>query len=267
MNKFCVIAKNKETYFIKRLIEEVGKNSVEFFDPWSDFLLPEAEFYLARTSGVYHSDLDLMIMGSIVKKSLINPLDALKRFRSKNSQYQWMEEEGYSCLPWLSLKDANILDVEKFFRLYPFMVVKPLVGQGGWGIEVLTWPDFKSWWKKKSGAKDQDYLIQPLIKEGREFRYFFVKGQRPIVLERKSKTGIAANFKKQGDAQVSFLEPVFQQELEKMSEASGASYGAIDLIIKDGVMNILELNVVPGIEQVEKVSGENIMKIILLDLK
>lgn len=255
MNKFCIFAKNKETYFIKRLIEEVG--DVKLFDPWSDVDLPEAETYIARTTGVYHSDLDLLMLKSLPK--VINSHESLKRFRSKSSQFLWMEEHGFSILPWLSLKANDALTAEKFTVLYPEVVVKPDIGQGGWGLEVLYRKTIKSWINKH----DPDYLIQPFIKDATELRYFFIKGQDPIVLKRTSKSGIAANFRREGAAELAELPGKFQEELLRLVKLSGAHYGAIDLFIDHGRLYILELNTVPGIEQLEKVSGLNVIKLLL----
>ena len=147
MNKLVIIAKNSKTYFIDRLTKEVG--DVELFNPWTDMTLPVADHYVMRTTGVYRSDLDLMIAQALPQERIINSLVALKRFRSKSSQYTWFEELDFPVLHWLPLKGTDLLTIEKFFRLYPSVVVKPLVGQGGWGIEVLTWKTFRTWWKKR----------------------------------------------------------------------------------------------------------------------
>lgn len=259
MNKICVIAKNKSTYFIKRLIEEVGQ--VPVFDPWSDFEFPEADKYIVRTTGIYRNDLDLMMMKSLPKEKVVNSHEVLTRFRTKSSQYAWFEDHNFPSLPWIPLKGTDLVTIEKFFRLYPEAVVKPIAGQGGWGIEVLTWDSFKTW-KKKKGA-DEDYLLQPFIKDAIELRYFFLKGHAPVVLERSAKTGIAANFQRQGSATVTSLPKEFEGQIDELIQKSGAHYGAMDLLLKDGRLIILELNSVPGIEQLEKVSGQNIIKTFL----
>ena len=261
MNKLCIIAKNKKTYFINRLIEEVGID-VPVFNPWSDLEFPEAEKYIVRTTGVYHSELDLMLLKALPVESVVNPLDSLKRFRSKTSQYSWFESVDLPLLPWISLKDSDLVTLEKFSILYPEMVVKPHVGQGGWGIEVLKRDDLRRWSKRE----DKDYLLQPFIKDAIELRYFFIKGSRSIVLKRSARTGVAANFQKEGSAEVSSLPDEFQPEIDRLISMSGAHYGAIDLFIDHGRMFILELNTVPGIEQLEKVSQTNIMKSLISSL-
>ena len=256
--KICLVAKNKETYFIKRLIEEVGQGQVTLFDPWSDYEIPEAELYLVRTTGVYGSDLDLMLLKTLPGDKILNPLEVLRRFRSKTVQYQWMDEENIPVLPWLPLKGVDLITVEKFFRLYPEMVVKPTIGQGGWGVEGHTWQSFREWWKKKKG-KDEDYLLQPFIKNSREIRVFFSKGQAPVVMERRTKSGIAANFKKSGEALMVDLPPELSFLVPELIEKSGAFYGAMDIILDENRPYVLEMNSVPGIEQLEQVTGQNIM--------
>lgn len=259
MNTITVVAKNKNTYFTKRLIEEVGE-SVVFFDPWSDYEVPKGQHYLVRTTGVYGSDLDLLLLKSLPQNLVTNSLKVLERFRCKRIQYLWFEENNISCLPWMSVKESD-MTIEKFFRLYPEMVVKPLRGQGGWGIEGLKWEDFKPWKKRK--GHDLEYLLQPFLRDATEYRYFFIQNESPIILERKAKAGISANFQKGGEAKLGQLPLKLSSLLEEIVTKSGASYGAIDLLSKDDVIYILEINAVPGIEQLEKVSGNNIMKKIL----
>ncbi|MFP5385716.1 MAG: RimK family alpha-L-glutamate ligase [Bacteriovoracia bacterium] len=255
--KICLVAKNKETYFIKRLIEEVGQSEVTLFNPWSDLEIPAADVYVVRTTGVYGSDLDLMLLKSLPAERIINPLPVLNKFRSKTVQYQWMDEENFPVLPWLSLKGMDLLMVEKFFRLYPEMVVKPTIGQGGWGVEGLTWESFKTWKNKK--GKDEDYLLQPFVKNSRELRVFFCKGIGPLVLERRTKSGIAANFKKSGEARAVDLPSELTPLVSGLIEKSGAFYGAMDIILDENRPYVLEMNSVPGIEQLEQVSGKNVM--------
>ncbi len=256
MNKIIVLAKNKQTHFIKRLIEEVGEG-VELFDPWSDFLLPDGQRYLVRTTGVYGSDLDLMMLKTLPAGAVFNSPAVLRRFRSKDEQYSWFEERDVLCLPWIPLQGTDIVTVEKFFRLYPNAVVKPLRGQGGWGIEALTWDKFRTW--KKQRGTDQAYLLQPFIKNAVEFRFFFLTGEAPLVLERRPRSGVAANFRRDSEARVSTLPQEFRKGIEDLVEASGASYGAVDLIISDGRAYVLELNTVPGVEQLEALTGENVV--------
>ncbi len=261
MNKLVIVAKNSQTYFVKRLIEEVGEGVV-IFNPWSDFLIPEAENYIVRTTGVYGSDLDLLMLKTLPTEKIINSLNSLQLFRSKLTQYIWFEENNYLVPPWINLKGIDLLTVEKFFRLYPKALVKPNVGQGGWGIEVMTWESFKPWWKKKKGV-DEDYLLQVLVEEGVEYRYFFIKDHFSTTLTRSNRSGIPANFTQNGEARLASLPEDLNQLCSRISDKSGAYYGAIDFIVKNNQLYLLELNTVPGIEQLENISGQNIIRYLL----
>jgi glutathione synthase/RimK-type ligase-like ATP-grasp enzyme len=263
MNKVTIVAKNKSTYFIRRCIEEFAEK-VTLFDPWGDPIFPESEKYLVRTTGIYGNDLDLMLLRTRDPERIINPLTALSRFRNKPDQYEWFEQQNLPVLPWITVKGTDLMTIEKFFRLYPQLLVKPFRGQGGWGIEVLTWESFRSWKKKRKG--DEDYLLQPYVNNGQEFRYFFLQGHPPVVLKRTPRSSVAANFQRQGQATVAQLPEEFSSIINQVVEKSAAYYGAVDLIIQDGQLFILELNAVPGIEQLEKVSGKNVIRMILSHL-
>lgn len=257
MKKIVIVAKNQETHFIKRMLEEAGQENCAFFDPWKDYIIPEGQNYLVRTTGIHHSDLDLMMLGTLKDKNIVNPLASLKLFRSKLTQYEWMENHFFPVLPFINLKNADLIQVERFFRLYPELIVKPHCGQGGWGIEVLTWEKFKTWWKKKKGV-DESYLLQPYKKHAIEYRYFFIKGQGDFVLKRMSTRGVAANFKNQGEAQVSTMPMALLAKLQELADHSGLLYGAIDVLVEGEHLSILDVNSVPGFEQLEAVTGENI---------
>ncbi|MGE3608137.1 MAG: RimK family alpha-L-glutamate ligase [Bacteriovoracaceae bacterium] len=261
MNKLCIIAKNKNTYLIKRLIEELGQDEIKLFDPWSDIELPQSHKYLVRTTGVYKNDLDLMMISALPQNSVINPLHSLKRFRSKKVQYEWFDEMNISSLPWLYVKEVNEITIEKFAILYPQVLVKPNFGQGGWGIEVFNKEGLLKWYKKQKRLADLDFIIQPFIAGADEFRYFFIKDQS-FVLKRMGTTKVAANFRQEGKAEVSKL-PQGQEILDKLILESGCHYGVVDLLIKDHEVMILELNSVPGVEQLEKISGVNVSRLLL----
>jgi glutathione synthase/RimK-type ligase-like ATP-grasp enzyme len=262
MNRICVIAKNKKTYFIHRLIEEVGQGVV-LFDPWSDFELPEAQVYLTRTTGVYRNDLDLMIMKAVPSERLINSLDVLTRFREKKTQYTWFDEQDLPSLPWIDLKGIDPVTAEKFSVLYPEILVKPNRGQGGWGIEVLDRETFKGWLKKKKREGDEDFLAQPFQRGLPEYRFFFIKGRKPLTLKRQARDGMVANFRAQGRAELASLPESVREKLLQICELSRVHYGAVDFFLDGEEIKILEVNVAPGIEQLEKVTGENVIRSLL----
>ena len=139
------------------------------------------------------------------------------------------------------------------------ILVKPNRGQGGWGVEVLNAQSLTQWWKKG----DHDYVAQPYRDDLREGRLFFIGPDFRRTLERERGPGsVAANFKQEGLARPLTLTESYRDHLESLIHHSDALYGAIDFLFDDSRLYTLELNVVPGIEQLEMTTKENIAKVL-----
>lgn len=247
-----VILKNKETYFVKRLIEEVGHRHLQFFNPWEESPKAWTGNVLVRATGVYRDDKDLEFLRQLPHAHIINPLSSLEIFRQKKSQYVFFKNHRLGHLPWFDLSEGRPES------LPPKFLVKPNRGQGGWGIEVMGPQDFEEWWQRG----DHDFVLQPYIEGAQELRVFFIKDRTFLTLERKG-VGVAANFKQNGSAILTELPRSAKDEVERLISLSGAIYGAIDLFLIEGRATFLELNVVPGIEQLEQVTGSNVMKLLV----
>jgi glutathione synthase/RimK-type ligase-like ATP-grasp enzyme len=259
MNKLCVFSTNVKTYFMTRLINEVGQGLV-IFNPQIESELPDAQAVLVRTSGVLRNDLDLAVLEKSHQTKIYNPLFSLKIFRGKASQYEFFEKNNFPHLPWKRMN--GLFEIPVWGSKY---LVKPDRGQGGWGIRVFDRKELLTWWSKQKVSGDLDYLLQPFMTDVQEFRVFFC-GLGRIILKRKNSDRIPANFQSGGEAELSSLPSGFSSEIERLIKCSGAVYGAIDLFIKADQMFILELNTVPGIEQLEMVSGTNIIRSLLGEL-
>ena len=251
MNKILVVAKNPETYFIKRLIAEVGEPAVQLFNPWRDPAPVGFSKILFRSFGVYHSDKDLDFVRSSLTPTL-NSLESLQLFRSKSSQYQFFNSRNHPTLPWWHLKDWE----DEGRKLY---LVKPDLGQGGWGIQVMNADALSGWREEKFAQEDLSWIVQPYVRAP-EYRVFFMGDER-ITLRRVPDENLkAANFAQDGDATVVSMPFHVSLPVEKLIFESQAYYGAIDLLDTPNGVVFLEVNVVPGIEQLEKITGINIIK-------
>lgn len=268
MNKLCVVGRNFETPFIKRLSEEVGSLKWTPFNPWLEMALPWADLYLVRSPGVYRDDWDLIQLERIGEKSgIINPLTALKLFRDKVGQFSFWQGKGISVLPWLDLRQSDLSQALAFFDQQQMSVglVKPTRGQQGWGVEKCDKDQFAKWWVAQQQKGDRDYLLQPFIK-ARELRVFYIQ-QKIWVLERTPLQGVVANFAQQGGASLTQLSSSAASFIKSIIELSGTHYGAIDFFMVNGQPILLELNLSPGIEQLEQLTGENIMNQLLRSIK
>jgi glutathione synthase/RimK-type ligase-like ATP-grasp enzyme len=252
MNRLCIVAKNSKTHFIRRLTDEVG-GEVALFNPWEEKHLPDAHSYILRATGIYGSSTDLSLLST--HDNVINSVKSHNIFREKQTQYSFFENHQHPCLPWINLQGLTEAQALHFLKTYKRVLVKPNRGQGGWGVEVLGENSFSSWW----AVGDHDYVMQPYRDDLREGRLFFIGEEKSWCLERlKSKGAVAANFKQEGEARLLTLSAAHQGALNRLIQNSGAFYGAIDFLYDDSKLYTLELNVVPGIEQLEMITGENI---------
>lgn len=253
MNKLLVVAKNPETYFIKRLIKEVGLSRMLLFNPWQDPRPTDYACVLFRSSGVYQSDKDLEFARSC-GRPLLNPLSALERFRSKSAQYQFFNQIGHPCLPWARLSEWQ--------KTAGRFLVKPDFGQGGWGIQVFDQLGLAQFHRQQMLKNDLSWIVQPYVSAA-EYRVFFMGPERYVLKRAPSSETVAANFAQEGVAELVSMPAHLSQVVEPLIESSQAYYGAIDLLDPSSGPVILELNVVPGIEQLERLTGLNIIQHLL----
>ena len=174
MNKFAVLTKNPETYFNRRLIEEVGKGGVLLINPWelAKPSLAGIKKILVRTTSV-HGNEDLNFMKKHEGEfEFINPLKSQVMLRNKKLQYELMPKLGIPILPWLDIQTEENL-VEDFIQMdgQEHFLIKPHRGQQGWGIKVLDEFDLRAWLHH---ATDKEYLLQPFVR-GKEIRIFFIE--------------------------------------------------------------------------------------------
>ncbi len=274
MNKLLVLAKNKETYFIKRLLKEGGERII-IFNPWSDEVTPAIEKLsriLVRTTGVYGGEADLLFLKRQPSyKKIMNSLLALETFRSKKRQYEFFDKFGIPSLPWLDLQISQRDDLENFIKAHPayLYLIKPHRGQAGWGITTFTAEELLNWFQERfENQGDLEYLLQVYHGEAQELRFFFTGEDWSATLERiREVQKVAANFGQGGGARRVVTPESFFQILKIIRREIPLYYGAIDALIIQGSPVILEVNTCPGIEQLEAVTGESVINRILKGLE
>lgn len=259
MNQIGLLTKTRGTYFIQRLIEEVRNTNVLFLDPWSEGPVQETEVVLVRTSAVYGDDRDLLAMRSLRHGRLINSYQAHTVLRTKLLQYEYFERFGFPSLPFINAQSSG--DLERFISAHPgTYLIKPHRGQGGWGIRTLSAPDLRVWFDT---ATDREYLVQPYQADAQELRLFFIKDWVLTLERRRPEGGAAANFRQEGAARIVPTPPLLLQELRRLRDQQQLHYGAMDVLMTKAGPAILEMNLAPGVEQLERISGENILRRLL----
>jgi len=249
MNKLLVLTKNQNTYFIKRLIEEVGRGDLIFINPWEAQELDISEIHgvIVRTFGVYRSDKDLLYLEDLKHLPILNPISSLEVTRSKITQSEALSRLGIPVLPWSYLNDA----LPKWFDPKKLYIRKPQYGQGGWGVTKCLGTEVRN-----GLTDDFDYIVQPYITAIRELRVFFILDW-VVTFEREGE--LAANFSLGGRARLTENSIELTEFVRSFQKSYGIIYGAMDVLEDDHGYHVLEMNAVPGIEQVENVTGLNIM--------
>lgn len=255
MNKLVILAKNPNTYFIRRLMEERGSSKIELVNPWeSSAVISQQTSVLVRTTAIHGSDKDLRFLEQ-QNAAIIPSLRALKTFRTKPSQFDYFANNDLPFVPWMSLVAFEKEDLEAFCKSHAGpLLIKPHRGQGGWGVQVFENKTKLLEWM--SSTTDHEYLLQPYLGEHQELRLFF-KQDDFICLERL-KNGVTANFKQDGEARLSSVPQELREIVDKIRKEFRLVYGACDFLINAQGAYLLEMNLVPGIEQLEAVTGRNI---------
>ncbi|HXH29657.1 MAG TPA: hypothetical protein VNJ01_02480 [Bacteriovoracaceae bacterium] len=260
MNKLTVMAKNQNTYFVKRLIQEVGKGSLFLFDPWKDPLeSPQEGRVLVRTTGVYGDERDLEILERFfAPEEIINTLPTLRVLRNKKLQYQIFPTVNIPALPWLDLQHASVPMIRAFLVRHPGsrFLVKPHRGQGGWGIETFSREQMLTWTGDRT---DKEFILQPYLEGWRELRCFFIDDWC-LSLERENSGGAASNFTAGGTARLIDLPPSVKELVGRIRKHFQLTYGAIDFLQQREELITLEINSAPGVEQLEAITGVNVMR-------
>lgn len=269
MNKISVLAKNKQTYFLKRLTEEVGRERLNLFDPWSDsWDFDPGSLVLCRSTGVYQGQKDLdFLREKAAGARIINPLKSLSVFRSKKTQYSFFKEAGIPHLPWLDLKECPKTLIQEFLTLVPSprYLIKPHYGQGGWGIRAMNPEELLHWFAE---TDDREYVLQPYQDQAKELRYFFINGGWSSTLERfRSSGAAAANFQANGQARQVPTPSGLPVIIRGVNSDIPLHYGAMDVLVVGDEFKVLEINVVPGIEQLEALTGHNVIKSLIHSFK
>lgn len=262
---YIQIATNiKQNYFISRIMSELSLFSLKcsVFDPYCSDIPKSSYPILWRTTGINYDDSDL-IKAINLEINTINPANSLLLLRDKlKTFYELNTKLPLACAIPLKqfLDETKDINLKIYFQENPTMV-KTIRGNQGHGVYFI---EDEAWWHRFTldcnNKQDFNYFVQPRY-FGKEYRMFLLKGESPIILERTS-TSLKANFHQDGSAKL-----VNTNEFDYLANLIHThldfNYLALDFIVSNEELFIIDINGVCGIEQLEKVSGQNIARKIL----
>jgi ribosomal protein S6--L-glutamate ligase len=150
----------------------------------------------------------------------------------------------------------------------PF-VIKTLKDSQGKGVYLIN--NYNEYTKICGEFKNinKEFIFEEFIKEsfGKDIRVFSIQGEVLACVKRKSKCGFKANFALGGDVEIYPLDDDIKKITQDIYNITSMYYTGIDLLLgKDGYV-FCEVNITPGIEGVEKVSGCNVARELIYSIK
>ena len=146
------------------------------------------------------------------------------------------------------------------------VVIKLL--EGTQGIGVMLAPDLvvAQAMIETLQATRQNVLIQEFVKEsaGTDVRAFVV-GDRVVGAMRRTSKGedFRSNLHRGGDSEAIDLEPEYEDAAVRSAQIMGLRVAGVDLLESDRGPLVMEVNSSPGLQGIERATGENLARVIV----
>lgn len=270
-NSLIVASIKADLFTTKRLLSSASKlkYSPIWINPYQSLLpLPSSlkasgnALYFHRSTGTNYDDFDLLVTQAHQDAGFIitNNLTGLKQFRSKDEQFLFFSRHNLSCIPTLFYRgpmNDDLINRLKNFKTDKY-ILKMVRGNQGIGVNLFeSQSSLLGMLETFTHMRDQRFLIQPFIEHRREWRLFYCGDKLLAAVEKKTAKNEYRNNAKRAHCKLIKKLP---HELSALGQEafsqSGLDYAGIDVLEdKTGCLRLLEINSVPGFEQVEELSG------------
>lgn len=259
-----LIAFCKEKNFNLRIYDPLNLSLNELL--WEDIFF---DITFTRTTGVSYDDFDLEAIRVLESKTKVmaNPLRTHLFSRSKLTQYTECLLRKIPCLPFVSvrgkLSETELKILESFSG--ENYLVKPERSNQGRGITLLRGRDsLMSYFETMRSLHDERWIIQPFLSKTEEYRLFFVQGKDPIVLLKiKKGDEFKGNFFYETPSKLCSQDEIPREIFDiscQLQSITSAYYGAIDFLVQDDQVFVLDFNQAPGFKELEILYGIDLPK-------
>ena len=268
---------NKMTnaYTCNRLVEEATKQGMDLkIIGIHDTMILDNEI---RNNGVKLEKRDFVInrykwgkvkdeINSLAAKSY-NPLEAYNIYINKYEQVKRLRSDAF-LVPRYLLGTA-MLQYEDIVKILgtPF-VAKGLESSMGEQISLIEKEeDLKNLRKKYSMEKE--WLFEEFVTTsfGRDMRFYSIRGEVVACMQRKSQGDFRANVALGASVEPYEITPEIWQIAKDIYEQTELDFLGIDLLFGEDKPYFCEINVMPGIEGIEKATGVNVARKIIQTIK
>lgn len=192
-----------------------------------------------------------------------NPLTAYNIYINKFEQVRRLRSEaflvpkyilGTSLLPFASIVEQLEL---------------PFVGKGlesSMGEEIVCIRNREDYEKLSSSyPASKEWLFEEFISEsyGRDMRFYSIRGEAVACMQRRSQGDFRANVALGASVEPFEITPAIRTIARDIYEQTGLDFLGIDLLFGKEKPYFCEINVMPGLEGIEKASGSNVARRIL----
>ena len=281
--KLIIASESEKLYTTKRLLKE-GKElkwSTKWLNPYetSIGMLNEdtvPNLYLIRTTGIRYDDFDLICAKNYALNNfkVRNSIDGAHFFRSKENQALFFKEHQLNSIPTLMYRGQLTPHLwEELHQISPNheFILKMSRCNKGIGVNLIKgMQSLRSLLETFHGMKDQRFLIQPFLPHHKELRVFIIKNEIHAVVEKSiAPDDFRGNAARSSGKLLNKIPAYARSEIERAFDISQLAYCGIDMIFdpSEKEFKFLEINAVPGFEQIEVLTKKNIAKEILNALK
>ena len=205
-------------------------------------------------------------INSLAEKSY-NPLDAYNIYINKYEQVKRLRSKSF-LVPKYVLGTA-LSDFDQIVKI----IGKPFVAKG---LESSMGEQISLIEKKEDLHKlyveygmEKEWLFEEFITTsfGRDMRFYSIRGEVVACMQRKSRGDFRANVALGASVEAYEITPEIRQIAKDIYEQTGLDFLGIDLLFGEEKPYFCEINVMPGLEGIEKASGVNVAKKILETIK
>lgn len=261
---------NKMTnaYTCNRLVEEAGKLGIDLkIIGIHDTMILENEI---RNDGVKLEKRDFVInrykwgkvkdeINSLAVRSY-NPLESYNIYINKYEQVKRLRSDAF-LVPKYLLGTAMLKyeDIIKILGI-PF-VAKGLESSMGEQISLIEKSEDLKELCKKYGM-EKEWLFEEFVTTsfGRDMRCYSIRGEVAACMQRISQGDFRANVALGASVESYEITPTIRQIAKDIYEQTGLDFLGIDLLFGEDKLYFCEINVMPGIEGIEKATGVNVAR-------
>ena len=205
-------------------------------------------------------------INSLAEKSY-NTLDAYNIYINKYEQVKRLKSECFMVPKYVL--GTSLSDYEDIINILgtPF-VAKGLESSMGEQISLIEKREDLEDLYKQYGM-EKEWLFEEFITTsfGRDMRFYSIRGEVVACMQRKSQGDFRANVALGASVEPYEITEEIRQIAKDIYEQTGLDFLGIDLLFGEEKPYFCEINVMPGLEGIEKASGVNVAKKIMETIK